>query len=246
MPARQPDLYRLDPAWLFRELIKLAGVLMVVGLLFFDSVIFSLAGLPLCVIMYKNDWRKRYRVVQDGLRAEFVELIENISSNLSAGYSLENAFVRSSRELLSGSDIALGPCLEIMNNGISCNENIEELFGWLARVCRLDDVYELADMIGAAKLYGGDMVRLIKNYVRMTKDKLLLEREIETMFQSKRMEGIIMLLAPFEIIIYMKLTNGGYIDYLYEHIDGRIVMGLCLFAVAMAFYMVNRFTRIEV
>ena len=62
---------------------------------------------------------------------------------------------------------------------------------------------------------------------------------------QKKLEGKIMLVAPFAIVAYMRLTNPGYLDLLYNTIFGHFVMGITLIIIVLLGIWMNRILKIK-
>ena len=100
--------------------------------------------------------------------------------------------------------------------------------------------------MATAKKYGGNINTLINKTKKKLNHKLMVEKEIETMIAAKKLEGHIMLLMPFGIVFYMRVTNGDYIDLLYENTMGVVVVTVALLVVLVCGLLINKITRIEV
>ena len=74
----------------------------------------------------------------------------------------------------------------------------------------------------------------------------MVEEEIETVISAKKLEGKIMLLMPFLIVLYMKLTNKGYMNVIYESTLGNAVMIVSLIIVLAAGMVIDKTVKIEV
>ncbi len=66
-------------------------------------------------------------------------------------------------------------------------------------------------------------------------------------FQSaKKLEKNIMSLVPLGMIIYMRISNPGFMDILYCSIAGRILMTVCLILYGIALWIAEKITKISI
>ena len=104
------------------------GVFMaVVSWLFYDSVIALLLLMP--VVVYLLKYRRQFACLKRRrrLEIEFREVILSVASNLQTGYSIENAFQESYRDivLLYGSESVMAKELRLIFRKIGNNEPLE-------------------------------------------------------------------------------------------------------------------------
>ena len=80
----------------------------------------------------------------------------------------------------------------------------------------------------------------------MIAEKIEIQREIQTMIQGKKLEKNIMSLVPLGMIIYMRISNPGFMDILYCSIAGRILMTVCLILYGIALWIAEKITKISI
>ena len=179
------------------------------------------------------------------LKTEFREVMTLVSGSISAGYSLENAFVQTYRTS-TGEFPLMEAELQILTNGIACHKRIEQLLMALADRSGVDEIRELAAMIEAAKRYGGNIPYLIRQMVRQMQESELVELEIQTVLAAKKLEGRIMLFVPFGIVLFLRMTNASYMQVLYTTATGRLWMGVSLAGIGLCAWWIEKIIRIEV
>ncbi len=215
------------------------------GYLFFDAW-WGCLLIPLCIPLVQKRLRQsclQKRTRQ--LKTEFREVMTLVSGSISAGYSLENAFVQTYRT--SAVEFPLMEAeLQILTNGIACHKRIEQLLLALANRSGVEEIRELATMMEAAKRYGGNIPHLIRQMARRMQDAELVELEIQTVLAAKKLEGRIMLLVPFGIVLFLRMTNVSYIQVLYTTVTGRLWMGVSLVGIGLCAWWIEKIMRIEV
>ena len=197
------------------------GVFMaVVSWLFYDSVIAWLLLMPVVVYLLKD--RRQFACLKRRrrLEIEFREVILSVASNLQTGYSIENAFQESYRDivLLYGSESVMAKELRLIFRKIGNNEPLEYALINLADRSGVRDIRDFAEIFQIAKRGGGDLRGIITNTADIIGDKQEIRREIETVVSEKRFEQQIMRFIPFFIIFYISLTTKGYFEIGRAHV----------------------------
>lgn len=216
----------------------------VTGYIFYNNIWYGIILVPIFPFLYKREKHKYIQRQKRIFADEFNSVIEMLSANLNAGYSLENAFVNVTREFgrVHSDSIYMRRELLKIINGLRCNYSVEALIIELGEMCDIDDVREFGSLLATAKRYGGNIIRLIKQ----TKDNIMQKNvvilEIETTIAAKKMEGNIMLFMPYFIVLYMKITNGQYISGIYETVSGKIVMTAMLGMWFLAMLLIQKIT----
>ncbi len=226
------------------------GVL-IVGLfsyIFYRSLTVFLILIPLGIIVpfTKRKELKEKRLRQ--LNLEFKEGILLLSSFLSAGYSVENALLSSSRELsaLYGGEGLITKEFRLIESQIRINRSVEQAFLEFALRSGLDDVKNFAEVFSTAKRSGGELVSIISHTADVIRDKVQVRQEILTMTASKQFELKIMNLIPFFIVIYIDFTSPGFFQIMYTTGAGRILMTICMAIYMIAFWTAKRIMDIEI
>lgn len=179
---------------------------------------------------------------------QFKELMGAVAAGLSAGYSVENAFVSSHHEMvmLFGKDAYISKEVGRMAIAIRNNANIEELLADLARRSGIDDIRDFAEVFKSAKRSGGDMPGIIRQTGDIISQKIDVKRRIDTVISGKKMEQNIMNLVPFGIILYVDFTTPGFFEGLYHNTMGVVVMTVLLAIYIVAFLLAKRITDVKV
>lgn len=225
------------------------GFLALVSYTFYRSLRLFFVLLPLGAVAYpiykKRELLKRR---QWKLVLQFKEAIGSLSSYLSAGYSVENAFPAAARELrnLYGGEAMIVREFSHIGAQLQMNKPVEQLLSEFARRSGSDDIRNFSEVFRMAKRSGGELCGIIEQTVTVLRDKISVSEEIRTMTASRRFEQKIMNLMPFGIILYIDLTSAGFFDVMYQTLAGRIVMTVCLFVYAAAYVMSERLLDIRV
>lgn len=233
-------------AWFWIQVAVISsGIGGLTGYLFFDAW-WGCLLIPVCMPVVYSRLRRWYLERQKHqLKMEFQEVMTLISGCMHAGYSLENAIIQVRRT--SGEEFSLmGAELQILVNGIACHKSVEQLLLALAGRCDVEEIRELATMIETAKRYGGNIPHLIRQITTRLQASEMTEVEIQTVIAAKKLEGHIMMIVPFGILIFLRLTNPVYVQVLYTTMAGRLCMGVSVFGIGGCACWIDKIMRIEV
>lgn len=241
-------LYIPDRAWCVQELVKIGIIGFLILYLFYDSFVWIFLVVPIGIVIWRNDDKRFIEKRKDRVISEFKDMISFLSGNLNVGYSLENSFVRTVSELskLYENECLIDTELKTILRGMRYGERLEEMLLTFGERSEIAEIKECAGLIAVTKLYGGGMIRVIHQVSRNLDEQHIAKNEIDTTIAAKRLEGRVMLCMPFAIIMYMKITNAGYMDVLYATGYGRIIMTIAVLLILVSYGLIARITRIEV
>lgn len=196
--------------------------------------------------LYEKKNLKKKRL--ETLNLQFKEGILILSASLSAGYSIENALINSTKELgqLYGEQGLLTQEFAAIVRQLRMNRTVEQLFDEFAERSGLDDVKNFASVFAAAKRSGGELVSIISHTVTVIQDKIQVQQEIMTLTSAKRMEQKVMNLIPFLLVFYIDSTSPGFFNLMYTTGLGRILMTVSLAIYLLAYWMSERILDIQV
>lgn len=168
--------------------------------------------------------------MREELACQFRECILSVSASLQAGYSVENAFLESERDMLQmyGGESFICRELRLIRRGLHINVSLEELLTDLGERSGCEEIERFAEVFAIAKRSGGDLAGIIGRTAELIGERIDLRRELDTLLGGKRMELAIMKLMPFAIMLYIELANPGYFDILYHNLRGILIMTGCL------------------
>ncbi|MGL5259969.1 MAG: type II secretion system F family protein [Lachnospiraceae bacterium] len=228
-------------------LIKGISICGMVSYLFYSSIL-PMIFTPIFLIYYKRTCENQKSKKRDRETiTEFKEWIRIVNINLHAGYSLENAFLESRKELiiLFGQNSIMAKEIKIMKKGLHFNKSLEEILKKLSENTKLEEVEEFVEIIAVAKKTGGPIHEIMERTIQVIDEKLQLKEEIETIIHGKKVELLVMKCIPFFIIFYIRITSTGYFDPLYHNLNGILIMTSCLLIYVIAIYVAKNIVKIE-
>ena len=175
-------------------------------------------------------------------------MIQSLSAALNTGYSVENAFYETQKELkiLYPPQARISRELLVITRKLRIHIPVEQVLEEFAEQVLSEDVKSFVTVFVTAKKSGGDMIGIIRNTANQIGDKIEVKREIDTMLAAKKYEFQIMSVVPYGIIGYMSLSFPEFMNELYGNMAGIGVMTLCLGIYAGAYYLGIRILRIDV
>ncbi|MBO4458563.1 MAG: type II secretion system F family protein [Butyrivibrio sp.] len=229
-------------------LVQGAGIAVLFGRLFYDSWIAVTLLLPLVIpwFIFQKKMEKRRRIRVLGI--QFRDAIASVLTSLKAGYSIENAFRESGRdmELLYGKKSPICKELKRIYKGLNNNIPLEKLMGRLGKESGNADIEEFAEVFAVAKRSGGNMTDIIGRTISVISRKIDVEKEIDVLISSKRLEAGIMNFVPFFIIFYISITSNGFFAPLYHNVMGVVLMTICMLVYFAAYLLSQKIVNITV
>ncbi|MDY4079315.1 MAG: type II secretion system F family protein [Clostridium sp.] len=224
-------------------------VVFLVGMIFYNNVIWalvlSLIGLYYPKIKTKEIIRKRKSI----LLLQFKEMLYSLSSSLSSGRSVENAFKDVTSEMAMlferGKNNLILPELEIINKKLEVNETIEDALNSFAERSMIEEIETFADVFTISTRVGGDLKKTINDSSKMIGDKITVKQEIETIVSGKKFESAILTVIPILLIFIMKFMAPDMIKSLYSSF-GRIMSTVAIIIIAIASLWAKKIVEIEV
>ena len=179
---------------------------------------------------------------------QFRDSIQASAAALKTGYSVENAIREAGRDIapMYGEDTRIRIEYARMTHQLDMNMTAEDVLSGFAERTGQEDVENFVNVFSAAKKSGGDSISVIRNAVKIISEKIDMEKEIQTMLASKKLEFDIMCVVPFVIILYMKLTFGDFLSILDGNRTGAVIMSICICVYMGAYSLGRRIIRIEV
>ncbi len=240
--------YRYDKLeWLLYAAIG-TGVMALVGWVFYRNgfiiMIASVLGLFYPVIKRKSLSEKRCNI----LRVQFKDLLYYLGAALSAGKSVEHAFIHAHEVLKSlypgkKSDIVLET--ELIIRRLQMNENIEGILKDFAVRSEIEEIHHFADVFGVCKRTGGNLIEVIRTTTVMISERIEIKQEIETGLYSKKQEQRMLSLLPAAMILFISAMSGEYMEPMFNTAAGRVVMTICLLMTGIGAFLSNRIMNIK-
>lgn len=220
----------------------------VISYLFYDSYQALFFTIPFALMDYRKQKDKKLQQQKRTLTLQFKSMIESLVTSLNAGYSLEHAFEDAKKDLklVYTGEAHIFEELDIVLSGLRMNIPLGRLLNDFGERSGIDDIQNFANVVMAAKKSGGNLIRIIQKTVNSISDKIAVEEEIETLITAKKYEERVMMIMPYGILFYLRVTNGEFLQVLYHNALGIMLMTLFLALIYLADLWASKIMEIQV
>ncbi|MBB6674779.1 type II secretion system F family protein [Cohnella nanjingensis] len=202
--------------------------------LMYRQPVIALIGAP-CGFFYPRMLQERLRRKRQArLRLHFKDALHALSSLLTAGRSVENAFgaLEDDLSLLIGDPNAdLLREIRVIVNRLRNGEPLERPLSDLAERSGLEEMNHFAEVFRICKRAGGDLVEVVRRTSGLIGEKMEVEQEVAVLIAQKRFESRLMMGMPFGFVGLLGFFAGEYMAPLRQG-GGILVLTVCLFLLA--------------
>ncbi len=214
-------------------LIVSLSATMLLAWLFYRSL-WGMVLFPVVLAVIRRQMkREKLKKRKRQLLQEFKAAMQALAAALLAGYSMENAWRETEREMtgLYGKKALIVKELCRMNAAVRVNESVEQVLAEFAGRSGCEEIEGFADIFLFAKRSGGDYVKIIRTTIGKMNGRMEVDQEIAAVLAGKRLEGRIMNGMPLLILAYMTVASGDFLDVLYGN-----ALGVCIMTGVLAGY----------
>nr|WP_245347380.1 type II secretion system F family protein [Cohnella lubricantis] len=175
-------------------------------------------------------------------------MLQALSSLLSAGRSVENAFAALEDDLaLLIGDPQADILREIRAIANRCRngEPLEAPLADFAERSGLEEVRSFAEVFIICKRAGGDLVEVVRRTAGLIGEKMEVEQELGVLMAQKRMESKLMMGMPFAFVGLIGWFAGDYMAGLHQGM-GWVLLTVCLLALAGCCWWIQRIVDIRI
>lgn len=222
-------------------------VLIIIGLIFYRSLIASFILIPFSIFFVKRKEKKKMEKEKMKVNLQFRELLYSISSSLRAGRSLESAFKQSIKDLnviFTDPNTLIIIEIEKIVAKIEMNVPIEEAFMEFSKKYKIDEIVNFAQIMEFSRMTGIDLIEVIKNTSEIISEKITIKQEIEVMLARKVMETNLLTFFPIIFLLFLSISSYEYMKPIYETIAGRMIMTFALIIIFGSNLLVQKILKI--
>jgi tight adherence protein B len=194
----------------------------------------ALAAAPLGLLYPRLYASTLCRKRREKLRLQFKDALQALSSLLSAGRSVENAFMSLENDLvllIGDTQSDLMRELRAITNRLNNGEQLEAALQDFANRSDLEEVRNFAEVIKICKRAGGDLVEVVRRTSQLISEKLEVELEVSVLISQKKFESKIMMGMPFAFVGILGFMAADYMQPLHEGM-GILLLTVCLLLLA--------------
>ncbi len=206
---------------------------------FFGIWILTVLSIPVCAVVgikvYRHMLLKKRKL---RLTMQFRDMLETVSASLGGGRNIKDAFsgACSEMEIQYGGSAEIVYELQIIRSGLDNNINIEVLLQDFARRSHDENVQNFADVFEVANRRGGNVRQIIYETKNVISDKIMIERDIQTLVSGKKNELNIMMVLPLIVVNQTKAMHGNTSDDL----EFSLLVKMIAFTMFVIAYLVGR------
>jgi tight adherence protein B len=227
----------------------LEGMLLngIISLLFYNSFYAMLPGMIFVFFYFKEKKRMMTRKRAIQMKLELKEFLNALIAALQTGRSLENGFLEATKDAAgyAGKHTELQLEMKQICAKVSVGEPLEKMVAEFSARSHMEELEYFSEVLSIAKRSGGNIIGIMKNTIRMIREKMEVMEEIETTITEKQFEFQIMSVIPMIIILYLRISAGSLIKSLYGNITGASVMTVCLLIYGGCYLYGKRLLEIE-
>lgn len=226
----------------------------------------GIAGLALSMLLYRNilfalliiPFTPRIKVFAEEhlasrrkkrYMAEFKDFLFMASTAIGAGRSMKDAIGESISSLsnIHGHNAVLVKDLtkayDRMENG---RENDVTVLSEMADASGLEDVCDFVTIYAICKSSGASLIIALNRAAGVIMEKMSIENEIEELVKRKESEGMVILIMPALVLLFLNLFAPDYIAPMYETLTGRVIMSVCAAGTVGVYMMIQKITSVDV
>lgn len=146
---------------------------------------------------------------QNKLKSQFRDMLEAISTSLSAGKNVQDSFAAVYADLKNQyeEDAFILQELYVINAGLVNGITIEQLLDDFGKRSGCEDIQDFASVFEICYRKGGNIRDTIRNTYDILSDKMAIAEEIETVVTGSKSEQSLMLIMPVVLIGMIKFGS---------------------------------------
>jgi len=249
---RLPKLIHYDQYSMTRtELIQSVGLwsalIILITYSLYQSWLLSLLITPLSYFMLSFDKKRLIHKRKLRMKLQLKDTLMSLVSSLAVGRSLENCFAVASDDLAMlypHTKVELIAELAIINQRIRNGETIEQSLYKLAVRANIEELTQFVDALQTCKRSGGDLLAVMRRTASMLSDQISIDNEIQVLLAQKKLEGRMMMAAPFVLLQFLHTMSPDYMAALNSGI-GYVLLTVVLLLLLVLFWIMDKLTTIR-
>lgn len=208
--------------------------------LFFESFWPGILLSPLMVWLEKKVAAEQEQAKKRKWEQAFDRYLEELDSYIRLGHSLETAMI----EGLEASDLLQAD--QWVARELEMNVSAADVFRALAEKYQVESLTHFVGVLDSTLKSGGNLHELMQNSMLQIRKRMKTETEIQSMLTKTKYESrILILFVPF-LLFYLKSLSPNFRQVMYQSLQGRLVMSVCLIIYLLAASLCYTMTQIEI
>lgn len=219
------------------------------GWLFYDKAAMGLA-IGAALFPFEGEYGKNLAEKRkNALLMQFKDLLYSLSSSLSTGRSIGQGLEEAIDFCLGAygeEDYIICELRAMVKKMKEGNVPEMEVLEDFSQRANLEDIRDFVMVCQTCRRLGGDLPQALDKSSEIIGDKITLEKELRTIMAQKRFESRIVALAPFLLILAVKVLSPAYLEPLTATFSGKVISSIALAMIAAAWVCIERVNRIEI
>lgn len=242
------DIYKMKAMEYCVALAMAAGVLFLVGYIFYRSIVLALFLTPLSLFYPKFRTKQIIKKRKTELKLQFKDALHSLSSSLHAGKSIESSIRSAITDLLIQyeADAYIIKEFKMIIRKLESNDTIENAFEEFAERSKLEEIQSFAEILETCKRTGGNLISAIKSSTEIISDKIEVLNDISSILAEKKLEQNILAIMPIFLILMLSTSAKDFMLPVFTGFIGRVVMSISMLLFIIAYFISEKITNIEV
>jgi tight adherence protein B len=118
----------------------------------------------------------------------------------------------------------LGPEFEETLDEINFGVSVPDALRNLARRIDCQEIKYFVVAVILQRETGGNLAEIIESLAYLIREKFKLSGKVRALTAEGRLSAVILVLLPFCIVAYLRIVNGAYLELLFNHPMGRMML----------------------
>lgn len=241
-------LYKMRPMEYVIALVVAAAVLFFIGYVFYRSITLAMILSPISLLYPKIRTKQIIKKRKSELKLQFKDALQSLSSSLHGGKSFESAMRSANADLLIQyePDAYIIQEFDIIIRRLESNETIEKAFDEFAVRSKIEEIQNFAEVLEICKRSGGNLIAAIKSSTDIIADKIEVLNDINSTLAEKKLEQNILSIMPLVMVFMLSISAKDFMEPVFTGVIGRVVMTISIGLFAIAYFIAEKITNIEV
>lgn len=181
-----------------------------------NVIVFAIVGLIAAKFFVPVIRDSQHKRRDKQLKKQFMDLLETLSTSISAGGTVNDAFIAAASDLrnqYTDRDLIIVELDEIVS-GLNNGHTIEALLDNFGQRSGNEDIENFANVMGNCYRLGGDFKSVIRKTRDIISDKMQINEEINTKLTSNKLQLNAMSLMPILIVAMLKRSGSSFAESL--------------------------------
>ena len=177
-----------------------------------DGIFFVLAGLVALKFFIPAIQNSLKEKRDRKLKKQFMDMLETLSTSLSAGTTINESFINARDDLLNQytkNDLIVIEISEIVS-GIQNGRTLEEMLANFGERANNDDINNFSNVMANCYRLGGNFKDVVRRTRDIISDKIEILEEVETKLASNKLQLNAMCAMPVFLVGMLKVSNPSF------------------------------------